>query len=179
MRKKRISPEVNAGSMADIAFLLLIFFLVTTTIASDQGILVKLPPYDTSVQEDFTVNQRNLSRIAVNASNQILVRGEVMDLEMLKNWVKEFIANPHAKSNLAEKPNKALISLINDRGTSYNTYLSVYNELKAAYNELWEEMAASQYSTSYALLTKEQQRNIRKIIPMVISEAEPTDLVGL
>lgn len=179
MRKKRISPEINAGSMADIAFLLLIFFLVTTTIASDQGILVKLPPwsYDAPPVVDF--KKRNVARVAINANNQLLVRQEVLPLEELKEWTKKFIANPKQEPHLAEASNKAIISLLNDRGTSYDTYLLVYNELKAAYNELWEEMAYTQYGSSYSLLSKQQKRTIRAAIPMVISEAEPTDLAKL
>ncbi|MEL7223173.1 MAG: biopolymer transporter ExbD [Bacteroidota bacterium] len=179
MRKKRVSPEVNAGSMADIAFLLLIFFLVTTTIASDQGILVTLPPWTDEIPEDVDIKKRNLARVAINANDQIMVRDKEMQLEEIKAWVKEFIANPNQQEHLAEASNKALISLINDRGTNYDTYLSVYNELKAAYLELWDEMAQSKYGNHYERLSSEQQKTIRTTIPMVISEADPTDLAGL
>jgi biopolymer transport protein ExbD len=179
VRKKRISPEVNAGSMADIAFLLLIFFLVTTTIASDQGILVRLPPYQYEAPPMIDIKKRNLTRVAINANNQILVRDKEMPLLEVKDWIKEFISNPDQQPDLAEASNKALISLINDRGTSYDTYLSVYNELKAAYNELWEELSHTTFRKSYNQLTSAQQKTIREAIPMVISEAEPTDLADL
>ncbi|MBT8233928.1 MAG: biopolymer transporter ExbD [Saprospiraceae bacterium] len=173
--KDRMKPEVNAGSMADIAFLLLIFFLVTTTIDVDKGVLVKLPPWSNEPPPEMKMNTRNVYSVLVNANNELLVRGEPASLRTLRDNTKEFIMNPRRLDNMAQDPTKAIISLKNDRGTNYKTYLEVYNELKAAYNELREEEAQKKYGKSFAFLEKGQQREIRSRIPLVISEAEPTD----
>ena len=103
--------EINAGSMADIAFLLLIFFLVTTTIAEDKGVLVKLPPWSNDPPESLKMNTRNVYSVLVNADNQLLVRGEPMRVEDLKNNTKLFISNPRKEIDKAEDPKKAIISL--------------------------------------------------------------------
>ena len=172
--KNRMSNEINAGSMADIAFLLLIFFLVTTTIAEDKGVLVKLPPWSNEPPPEMKLNSRNVYSVLVNAQNQLLVRGELMDISELKDNTKVFILNPQQLSNMSESPTKALISIKNDRGTEYATYLEVYNELKAAYNELWEEAAMARFGNNLDECTSAQQKEIRDAIPLVISEAEPT-----
>ena len=172
--KHRMSNEINAGSMADIAFLLLIFFLVTTTIAEDKGVLVKLPQWSEEPPPEIKLNTRNVYSVLVNAQNQLLVRGEVMKIGDLKNNTKIFIVNPQKLENMAESPTKALISIKNDRGTQYHTYLEVYNELKAAYNELWEESAQIKFGKNMDELSNAQQKEIRDAIPLVISEAEPT-----
>ncbi|MCE2789368.1 MAG: biopolymer transporter ExbD [Saprospiraceae bacterium] len=169
-----MSNEINAGSMADIAFLLLIFFLVTTTIAEDKGVLVKLPPWSNEPPPEMKLNSRNVYSVLVNAQNQLLVRGELMDISELKDNTKVFISNPQQLSNMSESPTKALISIKNDRGTEYATYLEVYNELKAAYNELWEEAAMARFGNNLDECTSAQQKEIRDAIPLVISEAEPT-----
>jgi biopolymer transport protein ExbD len=141
--REKISTEINAGSMADIAFLLLIFFLVTTQIVEDKGILVKLPVWSEEEPEITKMNSRNVYSVLVNAQNQLLVRGEPMEIPNLKDNAKEFISNPSNKEDFAESPQKAIISLKNDRGTNYKTYLEVYNELKAAYTELRNESAGN------------------------------------
>ena len=138
--RDRMTNEINAGSMADIAFLLLIFFLVTTTIVEDKGIMVKLPPWSEEEPDITKLKKRNVFSVLVNAQNQLLVRGELSDIDELRDRAKEFIANPQRREDLAEKPTKAIISLKNDRGTNYETYLEVYNELKGAYNELWDDL---------------------------------------
>lgn len=174
-RSSRMKNEVNAGSMADIAFLLLIFFLVTTTIAEDKGIRVKLPPWSEEEPDITQLKKRNVYAVLVNAQNQLLVRGEPMDISRLREGAKEFIANPLKMENLAEKPSRAIISLKNDRGTSYETYLEVYNELKAAYDELWDELCLRKYNVNYDEdLPKAMRKAIKAEIPMVLSEAEPT-----
>jgi biopolymer transport protein ExbD len=173
-KKNRMANEINAGSMADIAFLLLIFFLVTTTIAEDKGVLVKLPQWSEEPPPEMKLNTRNVYSVLVNAQNQLLVRGEIMDIKDLKNNTKIFIANPQKMENMAESPTKAIISIKNDRGTKYQTYLEVYNELKSAYNELWEESAMVKFGKNLEELTNAQQREIRDAIPLVLSEAEPT-----
>lgn len=173
-KKNRMSNEINAGSMADIAFLLLIFFLVTTTIAEDKGVLVKLPPWSDEPPPEMKLNTRNVYSVLVNAQNQLLVRGVPMEIKNLKNNTKLFISNPNNQEDMSEDPKKAIISIKNDRGTKYHTYLEVYNELKTAYNELWEEAAMAKFGKNLELLTNDQQRDIRNEIPLVISEAEPT-----
>lgn len=172
--RDRISNEINAGSMADIAFLLLIFFLVTTTIEEDEGILVRLPPWSEEEPETQKLRERNVFSVLVNASNQLLVRGEVTNVSSLKERAKEFIRNPQAREDLAESPGKAIVSLKNDRGTSYETYISVYNELQAAYNELRNEESMRRYGKQYDNLNSDQRQVVRNTIPMILSEAEPT-----
>ena len=173
-RRGRLSNEINAGSMADIAFLLLIFFLVTTQIVEDRGILVKLPPWSEEEPDIKKLKTRNVYSVLVNAQNQLLVRGEPRSIRNLKEDTKEFIFNPKKRADLAEAPNRAIISLKNDRGTSYETYLEVYNELKAAYNELREEEAMRKHGKPFEALSLGKQKEIRSAIPLVISEAEPT-----
>lgn len=174
--RDRMSNEINAGSMADIAFLLLIFFLVTTTIAEDKGILVKLPPWSDEEPDITQLKTRNVYSVLVNAQNKLLVRGEEMDLADLQEKTIEFISNPRGREDLAEAPNKAIISLKNDRGTSYGTYLEVYNELKAAYYELWDELSRQKFGIPYSdEMPIAQQKVIKGEIPFVISEAEPTN----
>ena len=157
-QKRRLNSEVNAGSMADIAFLLLIFFLVTTQIDFDKGILVKLPAWDESIPET-PISNRNVFSIKVNRENKLLVEGELGTIDAIRNQVKEFVLNPLKKSNLSSAPNKAVVSLQNDRGTSYKTYLSVYNEVKAAYNELWKRkpiVDMEKFSQHYQKLPKKK-----------------------
>lgn len=173
-RPKRQKNEVNAGSMADIAFLLLIFFLVSTKIIEDQGILVKLPPHNDDIIET-QFNENNVFTVKVNAQNQILAEGTIINLDELKNATKEFITNPMHRLDRPAKPSKAIVSLQNDRGTNYNTYLTVYNELQAAYSELRTDLAQSRYGKDFKALSKAQKIEIRTEIPLVISEAEPTE----
>ena len=168
--------EINAGSMADIAFLLLIFFLVTTTIVEDKGITVKLPPWSEEEPDIQKLKERNVYSVLVNANNELLVRGEPMRVSDLRENAKEFIANPNNPPDLSEKPTMAIISLKNDRGTEYNTYLQVYNELKGAYNELWDELSRRKFGVPYSDdLPLAQRKAIKDEIPMVLSEAEPTN----
>jgi biopolymer transport protein ExbD len=172
--KDRMTNEINAGSMADIAFLLLIFFLVTTTIAEDKGVLVKLPPWSDEPPPPLKLNSRNVYSVLVNSGNQLLVRGDLMQINQLKQNTKNFIMNPNNMSNMAESPKEALISIKNDRGTNYKTYLEVYNELKAAYNELWEEASMKKFGKNFEDLNKAQREEVTSEIPLVISEAEAT-----
>jgi biopolymer transport protein ExbD len=191
-RKKRTPPEINAGSMADIAFLLLIFFLVTTTMDVDTGLQRMLPPPD--MPQPPEIKQRNVFVVLVNANNQLLVEGDWLDIRNLRKKAKEFIANPADKPDLPEKEmkevpffgmypvSKQVISLQNDRGTSYETYIRVQNELAAAYNELRNELALSKFGKSYDDLVrlgdKEKTDAIKAIYPQRISEAEPKNIGG-
>ena len=172
--RDRMNNEINAGSMADIAFLLLIFFLVTTQIVEDKGILVKLPVWSDEPPDITKLKERNVYSVLVNADNQLLVRGEPKQVKDLREDTKLFIDNPQNRPDLAEEPNKAIISLKNDRGTKYETYLEVYNELQAAYNELWEQESQSKFRKPYTTLNIDQRRQVRSKYPLVISEAEPT-----
>lgn len=174
-RDRKSAPQVNAGSMADIAFLLLIFFLVTTTIDADKGITVKLPPWSNEPPDPTRLAERNVFSVLVNANDQLLVRDEPADINQLRERAKEFISNPQGRSDLAASPTKAIISLKNDRGTTYKAYLNVYNELKAAYDELWTDESQKMYGIPYSdALTTDQKNAIKKKIPFVLSEAEPT-----
>ena len=174
--RERMKNEINAGSMADIAFLLLIFFLVTTTIDVDKGITVKLPPWSDEPPEIQRLKTRNVFSVLVNAQNQLLVRGELASVDDLRERAKEFIANPQKREDLSTDPKNAIISLKNDRGTNYKTYLEVYNELKGAYNELWDEECRKLYGIPYSDdLPIAYRRAIKEKIPMVLSEAEPTN----
>ena len=179
MRKRGI-PEINAGSMADIAFLLLIFFLVTTTMDVDTGIARKLPPMpEEELQEnDVKIHDRNIYVVKVNKNNQLLVEGELLDITQLKEGAKRFISNNGLNPNLSDNPEKAIISLQNDRGTEYMTYIQVQNELAAAYNELRNEKALMKFGESFVNLNKTQQKEIRKMYPQKISEAEPKNIGG-
>jgi len=172
---KRMDNELNASSMADIAFLLLVFFLVTTTMNPDTGITVKLPPWSEDDQEEVKLNKRNVFAVLINANNDLLVRGAPEDIGSLRERAKEFIANPTGREDLAEAPNKAIISLKNDRGTKYETYLMVYNELKAAYRELWDGECEKLYGVPYSDdLSIEKKKAVRSKFPFILSEAEPT-----
>ena len=173
-RNRRSSPEINAGSMADIAFLLLIFFLVTTTMDVDTGIARKLPVLDDTQQpEDMQGNARNIYEVYVNKRDKLLVEDEEMDVEKLRDGAKEFLNNNGENPKLSDSPDKAIISLVNSRGTSYEMYIAVQNELTAAYNELRNEEAIRKYSVNYTELSKDKQKEIRKMYPMKISEAPP------
>lgn len=178
MAKRRGLQEINAGSMADIAFLLLIFFLVTTTMDVDSGIARKLPPMpDEEIQEDDSqINAKNIYVVLINTNNQLLVEGELMDISQLREGAKRFINNNGIDPNLSENPDKAIISLQNDRGTEYKTYIQVQNELAAAYNELRNDAALNKFGKRYIDLNKIDKKEIRKMYPQKISEAEPKNI---
>lgn len=189
---RRALQEINAGSMADIAFLLLIFFLVTTTMDVDSGILRKLPPIEENEEEDQKdVKERNVLIVLINKDNLLAVEGELTDISQLKDLTKEFIENPLRKENLSErKPakeieffgmvetSKGVVSLQNDKSTEYGKYIEVQNELMAAFNELRNEIAVKQFGIPYDDLEKDKQKAIRKYYPLTISEAEPRNIGG-
>ncbi len=188
---KREIPEVNAGSMADIAFLLLIFFLVTTTMESDTGLARTLPPIVPEDQEPPPpIKDRNVFRVLLNSQNQLLVGGELMDISDLKEAAKEFIENPAHKDDLPgfkekEIPllgvveiSKGVISLQSDRQTEYQAYLMVQNELAAAYNELRQALSRKKFAKDYVDLEDEERIAVREVYPQRISEAEPKNVGG-
>ena len=155
---KRAAPEVNAGSMADIAFLLLIFFLVTTTIETDSGINRKLPPIEESKQ-DVIIKQKNIFTVLLNGKDQLLVEDELMELKDLRKAAITFLDNggdgtcTYCKGkrdpSSSDNPDKAVISLKNERETSYKMYIAVQNELVAAYNVLRDIRAQGLYGKSF------------------------------
>ena len=188
---RRDLPEINAGSMADIAFLLLIFFLVTTTMDTDGGLTRKLPPMpeEEIPEDDIKIKERNIFEVLVNANDQLLVEGQLMQVSELRQEAKTFIVSDPGRSDLPEfkltdvpffgtqyPVSKQIISLQNDRGTSYEMYIKVQNELVAAYNDLRNELALDKFGVPYDELEEEQYKAIREIYPQRISEAEPKSI---
>lgn len=184
-------PEINGGSMADIAFLLLIFFLVATTMDIDTGIMRKLPPPPDPSVTPPEIKERNVFVVLINAQDRLLVESRPGNINTLKNETKRFFTNPNNNPNLSEQSYKTIdligddirvtrgvVSLQNDRGTSYNMYIQVQNELAAAINELREEASQRYFSKPFDRLNEDQQKAIQKAVPMPISEAEPKDVGG-
>ena len=204
---KRSIPEVNAGSMADIAFLLLIFFLVTTTIEQDNGITRKLPRWEeVPPPNPPVIKKKNIFTVVVNKNDQMLVEDELMELKDLKKAAMEFIDNGGGTSAEVEKcdycqgarsaessdhPAKAIIALKNERETTYSTYVSIQNELGAAYTELRNREAVRMYGAgnTYTVMNaiykdpkvkdeslkeklKTRLDKLKKMYPQIISEAE-------
>lgn len=199
---RRSTPEVNAGSLADIAFLLLIFFLVTTTIETDSGISRKLPPMQDEEVEPPVIKEKNIFQVIVNRNNDLLVENELMELKDLRAAAVAFLDNgggvgPEAcdycegagDPTSSDNPfDKAVIMLVNDRQTEYGTYIAVQNELVAAYNELRDRSAQRLYGKSFQEMEadyndvryrgnkdrlKEQIEEIRSMWPQRLSEADP------
>ncbi|MBK6266326.1 biopolymer transporter ExbD [Marivirga sp. S37H4] len=183
--KSRASSEVNAGSMADIAFLLLIFFLVTTTIASDKGLTITLPPKPDDAEEiDLIIKERNLFKVSINSADALLVEGERMDdYTEIKDMLIEHILNPTNDPELSESPDKAIVSYKTDRGTSYEIYINVLDQLQGAYYQIYGErvgLTAEEFRTLDLSNPKDQALydEGREGIPMAISIAEPTNIGG-
>ena len=189
----RKTPDIPSASMADIAFMLLIFFLVTTTMDTDSGLSRILPPpvpKDQKEDPNLKIKERNIFVVLVNKNNQLLVEGQPMNIDNLKDEAKKFIENPGNEPNLPEKEikdvpyfgsvpiSKQVISLQNDRGTSYGTYIQVQNELAKAYNELRDELALRKFGKKYDDLDEDQQDAVKEIYPQRISEAEPKNYGG-
>ena len=166
---RRENPEINAGSMADIAFLLLIFFLVTTTMNVDSGISKKLsekPPKD---YVPPIIKERNIWLVAINRNNELLIEEERVTIDQVKDITKKFIDNGVGEGKVengvasgtcdywqgerdpasSDHPNKAVISVQSDRGTQYGTYIEVQNELLRAYTELRNRLSLERYKMSY------------------------------
>ena len=202
---KRAAPEVNAGSMADIAFLLLIFFLVTTTIETDSGINRKLPPTD-EIVDPPVIKERNIFTVVVNKDNRLLVEEDVMELSELRQAAIAFLDNGggtgeeacdyckgEKDTSSSDNPEKAIISLKNDRETSYKVYIAVQNELVAAYNDL-RDREFSSLNPMTGLSYREAQKRyddprtsasdkaklkplldeVKAMYPQKLSEAEPS-----
>jgi len=191
---KREVQEINAGSMADIAFLLLIFFLVTTTMDSDTGLMRRLPPIpDPNMEqpEDQQIKQRNILEVKVNKDNLLLVEGEIISFSELRQVAKDFIANMDESEDMPEKvdrelpyfglvrvPKNAVISLQNDIGTTYGVYIAVQNELLAARDELRDQLSMATFGMIYDDLDIDRQTAVDDYYKVPISEAEPKKIGG-
>ena len=189
MAKKKV-PEINGSSMADIAFIALIFFLMVTTMDKEEGISRLLPPIPPEDQkmEDLKVNRRNIIQVKINSNDRLLAGSQPMDVSQLKDKIKEFMTNPYDDPNLPEKEiqdipglgpvpvSKGVISLQNDRGTTYQAYITVQNELIKAINELRDDFSMKTFGKKYSKLDEDQQGMVRKAVPQNISEAEPKDV---
>ncbi len=187
---QKSTPGINASSTSDIAFLLLCYFLMTTSFGEDSGLQRRLPPMpnENQQQQDQKVNRRNIVVVRINSADRLYAGNEALDVSQLKDKIKEFLSNPYDDPNLPEKTmkeieglgnypvSKGVISLQNDRGTSYQAYIAVQNELVKAINELREEFCRAQWGKPYASLTEDQQKAVREAIPQNISEAEPKDV---
>lgn len=181
---------MNTSSTADIAFLLLCYFLMTTTMGTQTGLSRRLPPMPDPNQkvEDQKVNRRNIIVVKINSADRILAGSEPMDVSQIKDKIKEFLTNPADDPTLPEKEmteiegfgqypvSKGVISLQNDRGTSYQAYISVQNELVKAVNEIRDDFSMKNYGRKFAALDEEKQNIVKKAVPQNISEAEPKDV---
>lgn len=175
-RKKR-DAEIPSSSMADIAFLLLIFFLVTTTIDADKGIYMQLPPKLDENNPPPEINQRNLLNILVNADGQVLVDNELTSISQIREVVKRHVTNMGREPNFSVSPDKAVTSFKTKRGLSYDNYIAVLDEIKTAYNEIRDEAARSQFGVDYGTyasrLEEDEEDVIAEQFPIKISLAEP------
>ncbi|MBR0301246.1 MAG: biopolymer transporter ExbD [Bacteroidales bacterium] len=188
MAKK--TPAINSSSTADIAFLLLCYFLMTTTMGSQTGLSRRLPPMPDPNQkvEDQKVNRRNIIIVKINSADRILAGSEPIDVSQLKDKIKIFLTNPTDDPTLpvmepteienlgTRNVSKGVISLQNDRGTSYQAYIAVQNELVKAVNELRDEAAMREFGKKYLALDEDKQKAIKDLVPQQISEAEPKDV---
>ena len=197
-RNVRKTPEVRADSQADIAFLLLIFFLVATTMNTDAGIARVLPPMppEDQQQEEIKVKERNLFLVFINGRGDIMAgasgKQEPIVLSQLKERAKEFIVNPMDDPNLPERIDKEIelanggkwvfpvsegvISLQTTRDTNYQSYIMVQNELTRAFNEVRDEVAIRKFGSKYSELTEDERNAVAKAVPLKISEAEPRNI---
>ena len=185
---KRKVPGLNSSSTADISFMLLIFFLVTTSMDTDQGLGRTLPKplEDDQKNNEIKVKERNILNIRINKDNYLMIGDDYVSVDEVKERAKEFIQNKDNKPSLPELKMKNckllgkrmvtenhVISVQTDRGTSYGVYFAVQDALVAAYNELRDELAKQEFGCKYAQCNKEQQESIREVYPQKISEAEP------
>ena len=180
---RREMRGIDSSSMADIAFLLLIFFLVTTTIANDKGLTLKLPPHPDDVEENVIVKfkERNIFKIMINSSDKLLVENEGLDdPSKIRKMVKDHVLNRGANPNLSESPDKAIVSIKANRGTSYKRFIAVYNAAQGAYYDIYAERAGVTNAKWREIASdlgnpenKAMYTKAREGIPMAISIAEP------
>ena len=174
--------------------MLLIFFLITTSMDTDKGLARRLPPpvpKDQKKNEEMDIKKRNILVVLINSNNQILCNNEFIDIKQLREKVRNFIENPYNDEHMPEKTEvdvpffgkqmvtkNHVISLQNDRGTEYQAYIDVQNELAAAYNELRDEVSRKKFGKAFADLDEDQQKAVQMIYPQKISEAEPKNYGG-
>ena len=190
---KRKVPDINSSSTADIAFLLLIFFLITTSMDTDRGLARRLPPPPEQNQknDDIKLKERNVLQVFLNMNDQLMCGNDYITTDQLRAKAKEFIANPYNDETKPEKhakdipffgnmmiTEKHVISVQNDVGTSYQAYIDVQNELVAAYNELRNELGKAKFGKLYNECNEDEQKAIREYYPQKISEAEPKKYGG-
>jgi biopolymer transport protein ExbD len=192
----RSTPEIPNASMADIAFLLLTFFLMTTTVASDKGLMIPLPPIlppDTKVE----IQERNIFKIQVNSFDRLLVEGEPWSSSNreLTDKIKAFILNNGQDPASSENPIKAIVSLKTDRGTTHKAFIDVLDAAQAAYHEIyaeragvtverWKEISSDPNANDLARQQYDKGRGVipngngAVEIPQNLSIAEPTKVGG-
>jgi biopolymer transport protein ExbD len=180
-KKSRVEPEIPSSSLADIAFLLLIFFLVTTTIDVDTGIGLVLPPPPDPNEQPPPIKSRNMLKILVNAQGLILINEKPAAINEVKDLVMEFVDNTNRskREDLSEHPDKAIISMKTDRQTPYDIYINMLDEVKGAYAELRDQACRRKLGLAYTdYVQKQKEKQIREdefkdMYPQKISEAEP------
>ena len=183
MRRSKLVPEVNAGSMADIAFLLLIFFLVTAVIPKDKGFNRKLPPKcPPNTICDDVIKERNALRIIINNNDQIMVEGDVINIDELKTITKAFLDNNGDGScnycngsqldDSSVNPAKAVVSLQSGKQSSYKQFIAVQDELTKAYYELRQTYINNVLKKTTDNLSKEELKQVKDAYPFILSEAE-------
>ncbi|WP_034045476.1 ExbD/TolR family protein [Wocania ichthyoenteri] len=180
MRRSKLIPEVNAGSMADIAFLLLIFFLVTATIPKDTGINRKLVK-DNEIPHPITIQEHNILRIVINNNDDIMLENELIELSDLKEITKSFLDNNGDKScnycngskseNASDNPKKAVVSLQTGKLTSYKQFIEVQDELTKAYYELRQTYSQNVLRKEVENLSKTDLKKVKNAYPFILSEA--------
>ena len=179
--KSQLTPEINSSSMADIAFLLLIFFLVTTTITNDKGIFLQLPPSKEIDTPIIPIHERNLFKISINSADKLLVNDESFeDLDDIRMLIRTFVLNYGEDKSLSVSPDKAVVSIKTYRGTSYSRFIAVLNEVQGTYYDIYAEnvdMTNADYrnldpSSAFDLAIIQKAK---KGIPMNISIAEPSN----
>ncbi|MCF7560686.1 biopolymer transporter ExbD [Sabulilitoribacter multivorans] len=182
MRHSKLVPEVNAGSMADIAFLLLIFFLVTATISTDEGINRLLPKDCPTGDCTNPIHERNILRIVINNNDEVMIENDIVALEDLKEITKSFIDNNgdgscnycygEKDSNASDNPKEAVVSLQNGKNTTYKQFIAVQNELTKAYYELRNTYSINVLKKPSDKLSKEELNQVKEAYPFILSEAE-------
>jgi len=176
-KRERDDAEIPSSSLADIAFLLLIFFLLVTTIDVDTGIVIVLPPAPQENQEPPPINERNLLKILVSTEGTVQIDGEPTAVTQLKDKVKAFIDNNGADPELSESPDKAIISIKTQRSTPYRVYINMFDEVVGAYQELRNTAAQAEFGVSFKALEEDSpaEDKIRDMYPKQISIAEPDE----
>ncbi len=175
-QQRREEPEINGSSLADIAFLLLIFFLVVTTIDVDAGIGLVLPPIPDDI-EPPPVRERNLLNILVNAQGMVLLDEQPAAISEVRQRIIDFVDNPNNDPDLSESPDDAIVSIKTDRRTPYNVYIDMLDEVMGAYAELRNTASQDRFGVPYSALESDsvQQEEIKDMYPKRISIAEPDE----